>query len=628
MARSEVSLRESFADGETTFWLEGRPSEGGRYVVVRAEPGSEPHDVTPPGFSARTRVHEYGGGSYAIAGSTVFFSNDDDQRLYRQDVGGMPEPITAEPPVAKGLRYADMDLSPDERWIACVRERHGEQRLAVNELIVLPVEGSSEPVPIASGRDFYAFPRWSPDGRSLAFIEWDMPRMPWDGTDLRVVEIGDGSVGGSRHVAGGEAESIFQPSWSLDGRLHFVSDRTQWWNLYRDEPGSKAVNLTPIQAEFGVPMWQFGYSTVAHLSDGRIACLYRLEGEHHLALLDPGSGEMLDLDLPFTCFRPTLAASGSRLVVVAGGPRTPAQVVSIDLLSRDVEVIREGDELDVDPAFLSEARPIAFGSAGGRIAYGYHYPPTNPEARLPDGGRPPLIVLVHGGPTSETTPELDLQVQFFTSRGFAVADVNYGGSTGYGRAFRESLYGEWGVVDVEDAAAAARFLVEQGEADPERLVISGGSAGGWTTLCALTFGDTFATGTSYYGVSDLEPFATDTHKFELKYNDVLVGPWPEAVELWRARSPVRHAELMTRPVLILQGDEDPVVPPSQAEAIVDALDARDVPYAYLVFEGEQHGFRKAEHIARALEAELTFYVRILGLEAEPDLQPLEIRNLD
>jgi dipeptidyl aminopeptidase/acylaminoacyl peptidase len=627
VARGSVLLSESLAVGDATWWIEERPHEGGRYVVMRAGPGVEAMDVTPAPWSARTRVHEYGGGSFTVDEGVLFFTHDEDQRLYRQELDGRPVAISPDPPSPRAFRYADMDVSPDGSLIACVRERHGGSELPDNELIVLPVDGSSEPTVAASGRDFYAFPRWSPDGRRLAFIEWDFPRMPWDGTELVVAEVSGTSVAPGRRIAGGPSESIFQPAWSPDGRLHFISDRTGWWNLYRQEDERDARNLAPMDAEFGVPMWVFGLSAYAFLPDGRIACLFRQRGVQHLALLDPVTGELLDLDVPFASFEPYLRSSGDRLVFVAGAPAIPHQVVELDLSTRAIETVRESDPAELDVTRLSEPRPIEYPSAGGRAAYGYYYPPTNPDVVAPDGERPPLLVRIHGGPTSEVTPEFDLAKQFFTSRGFAYVDVNYGGSTGYGRAYRESLYGRWGVVDVEDAEAAARYLVDEGLADPDRLLIHGGSAGGWTTLCALTFGDTFATGTSYYGVSDLEPFANFTHKFEFKYNDMLVGPWPEAAELWAERSPVRHTDRLSKPLLILQGDEDEVVPPSQADLIVEALGAKGLPYAYVLFEGEQHGFRKAENIRRSLEAELAFYGAILGFEPADDLPPLDIRNL-
>ncbi len=626
-AAGSVGLRETRAIGNATTWLERRPQEQGRSVVVRSGAGAEPVDVTPPGVSVRTRVHEYGGGSYAVDGTTTYFVNLEDQRLYRQEVGGAPTAITPEPATPRGLRYADMNVSPDGRWIASVHERHQGEGMPVNELVVIAADGSAMST-LASGRDFYAFPRWSPDGARIAFIAWDFPRMPWDGTDLLVVDVAsDGSAGPSRAVAGGERESIFQPAWGPDGSLTFVSDRTDWWNLYREEADGELTNLTPMSAEFAVPMWNFGYSSYAFLSDGRIVCTYRERGVHHLALLDPTTRELLDLDLPYETFEPAVSVSGQRLAFVAGGPTTPTQVVSLDFSTRAVEVLRESDVVDFDSGYLSVPEPIEFPTTDEQTAFAHYYPPTNPVAVAPDGERPPLLVNIHGGPTSEADPEMHLEVQFFTSRGFAYAEVNYRGSTGYGRAFRESLYGRWGVVDVDDAVAAARYLVGRGLADPDRLLIAGGSAGGWTTLCALTFRDVFATGSSYFGVSDLEPLAETTHKFESKYLDLLVGPWPEAAELWAERSPVRHAEQLSRPLLILQGDEDEVVPPAQSEEIVRALQRRGLPYAYLLFEGEQHGFRKMESISRGLSAELTFYGKILGFEPADRLPPLEIVNL-
>ena len=628
VAGEAVFLSETVVRGDGVFWLEGRPAEAGRCVLMRADPWSPPQDVTPPGSSVRNRVHEYGGGSYAVHGtSTVFFVNDEDQRVYRQELDGDPVAVTPEPPAHRSHRYADLRVSPEGRFVACVRERHEADGI-VNEIVIFPSDGSAEPRVAAGGRDFAACPRFAPDGMRLAWIEWDMPNMPWDGTELKVAPFGEeGQLGEARVVAGGADESVVEPSWSPDGVLHFVSDRSEWWNLYREEPDGSHANLTPMAAEFAVPMWEFGYSTYAFLGDGRIACLYRLEGVHHLSMLDPQTSELIDLDLPHACFEPPyLSADGTRLAFVAGGPTTPPQVVSLDFVTRAVDVLRESEHLRVDEGYVSVPEPIAFPAEGG-TAYAFYYPPRNPGFVAPEGERPPLLVHCHGGPTSEVTPEFDLSKQYFTSRGFALVDVNYGGSTGYGRPFRDRLKGRWGVVDVLDSIAAARYLVEQGMADPDRLIITGGSAGGWTTLCALTFHDTFATGASYYGVSDLEPFATSTHKFELKYTDTLVGPWPEAAELWRSRSPMRHADLMDRPVLILQGLEDEVVPPSQAEIVVEALEAKGTPYAYLAFEGEQHGFRKAETIARCLEAELAFYGLVLGFEPAGDLAPLDVRNL-
>lgn len=628
VAQGGIRLSEPFVWGDTVTWRESRPAEGGRAVIVRADPWGSPTDVTPEGFYVRDKVHEYGGGHYAVHEGVVFFVNFSDQRLYRHDPGEAPAAITPEPQSPGADRYADMSVSPDGRFVTCVRERHEGEGLPVNELVVLPADGSAPPWIVAEGRDFYAGPRFDPRGTRLLWLEWDFPRMPWDGTELQVAPVdGEGRVGATRLVAGGPTESIFQPAWDPSGAIHFVSDRTGWWNLYREEPDGAQTNLTPLAAEFGVPMWEFRYATYAFLSDGRIACVWRRDGVHHLGMLDPGTSELIELDLPYTCFDPPYVdADGTRVAFVASSSTEPPQVVTLDFATRAVDVLRVSEDVGLDPAYLSVPEPIAFPTDGG-TAYAYHYPPANPGFVGPGAERPPLVVRSHGGPTGETVPELNLKIQYFTSRGFAVVDVNYGGSTGYGRGFRERLYGQWGIIDVVDCINAARYLVERGDADPDRLVVTGGSAGGWTTLCALTFHDAFACGTSYYGVADLEPFATFTHKFEFRYTDVLVGPWPQAAELWNARSPARHADLLSCPILLLQGLEDEVVPPSQAEIMVRALEDKGIPHAYLAFEGEQHGFRKAETLVRCLQAELAFYGRILGFEPADELPPLEIRHL-
>lgn len=629
-ATSGVRLTEPTFDGGGVYWLEGRPTEGGRQVLVRRAPGSDPIDVTPASFNARDKVHEYGGGPYVAKGGDVVFANFEDQRLYRQAAGDEPRPIVPQPSIAQGTRYADPCLDPSGEVLVCVRETHAADGLPVNEIVALRTDGSGEPVVLATGRDFYAFPTLSPEGDRLAWVCWDMPNMPWDGTELWVSAFADARTAGEPElVAGSATESIFQPAWSGDRALHYVSDRSGWWNLYRREPSGDETNLTPLEAEFAVPMWQFGYRSYAFLDDGRIACIFHRAGEQHLGVLDPASGELLDLDLPYATFDPPyLRAEGTRLVFVAGGPAIPRQVVELDLVTRSVEVLRESEELAFDPAYVSVPEVIEFPTEDGLTAFGYHYAPANPAFAGPEGERPPLIVMCHGGPTSETSPELDLNVQYFTSRGFAVVDVNYGGSTGYGRAFQRRLLGNWGVLDVDDCVNAARFLVRRGDADPERVVITGGSAGGWTTLCALTFrGEMFATGASYFGVSDLESFAQITHKFELRYLDNLVGPRPEADDVWRSRSPARSAHLLSRPMILFQGLEDEVVPPAQSEIMVRALEEKGVPFAYLAFEGEQHGFRRAENIARSLEAELYFYSRILGFELADPVEPVEIHNL-
>jgi dipeptidyl aminopeptidase/acylaminoacyl peptidase len=627
VAGGEVSLSELRLVDGATFWIEGRPTDGGRRVLVRADPFSEPADVTPTGYNVRTKVHEYGGGSYWLHRDAVVFANFEDQRLYRQDgAGSAPAPIT--PESERRIRYADGRMVPGTDLAVCVRERH-EPRGVINELVALPVDGTSDPWIVASGRDFYAFPRPSPDGRRLAWTCWDHPLMPWDGQELWTSEIDERArPSGERMVAGGLGESAQQPVWSPTGELHFVSDRTGWWNLYRGE-GDDAVALSPMAAEFGGPQWQFGLSHYGFLGDGRIACAYGSDGTCHFAILDPATGELLDLDLPYTSAprdRPDVAAEGDRISFIAAAPTMPHAVIALDVTSRSAEVLRHGTDVELDPGIVSRPRHVAVPSAGGS-AYAFAYAPTNNGQRRPEGERPPLIVNVHGGPTGAAAAELDLEVQFWTSRGFAVVDVNYGGSTGYGRAYRDRLRENWGVVDVADSVAAARYLVEAGEADGDRVAIRGASAGGYTTLCALTFsGDSFAAGVSAFGIADLETFTGETHKFESRYVEGLVGPYPQEAERYRARSPVHFADLLSSPVLLLQGLEDEIVPPSQAETMVAALEAKGLPYAYLAFEGEQHGFRRAETIRRALEAELLFYAEVFGFEPADRLDPIEIHN--
>jgi dipeptidyl aminopeptidase/acylaminoacyl peptidase len=629
VAAGGVSLDEVRVAGESVLWLEGRPLEGGREVVCRAAAGGGVEDLTPEGFNVRSRVHEYGGGAYAVHDTTVLFANFGDQRLYRHDPGQPPRPITQAPPTAAAHRYADASLTPDGRVLVCVRERHEDGKVT-NELVALPADGGAAPVVLVSGRDFYASPRWSPDGRRLAWLEWDHPNMPWDATELKVAELGAGAVvGPPTTVAGGPEESIFQPAWSPDGVLHFVSDRSGWWNLYRTaEDGNGQVEaLAPMEEEVGSPQWVFGLSRYAFLPGGRIALVHGRGPLQRLGVLAP-DGTLTDLDLPFTSFfPPQLEAVGDRLASVAGSATRPAAVVVIDPASGDVEVLRRSRDETPDPGYLSVPRAIQFPTTGGRSANALYYPPANRDFRGPDGERPPLLVTSHGGPTSGVVSLLSMGYQFFTSRGFAVVDVDYGGSTGYGRAYRRQLDGQWGIVDVDDCVAAARQLAEWGEVDPRRLAIRGGSAGGWTTLCTLTFRDDFAAGASYFGVADAEALARDTHKFESRYLDRLIGPWPDAAELYRQRSPIHHTSRLSCPVILLQGLEDEVVPPAQAEAMAAALDARRIPYAYVAFPGEQHGFRRAEHIRRAVEAELYFYSRVFGFDLADPVDSVPIAHL-
>ena len=608
-------------------WLESRPLEGGRSVLVRRTLGGEVVDVTPPGYNLRTRVHEYGGIPFAVHGDQVFFSNYADQRLHRQSLdGGEPVPITPEPPTPASHRFADLSFTADGRHIVAVRERH-EPDEVINEIVILPADGSEDPRILVEGNDFYAFPRVSPDGERMAWTTWNHPNMPWDSVELWVADFSPLGLGPARQMAGGQDESIFQPEWSPQGVLHFVSDRgSGWWNLWRERDGH-LENLTPIEAEFGTPQWLLGTSTYAFLDERRTATIFVREGRSFLAILDTDEGSLHDFDLPFNTLGAWIRAEGTKLYLIGASATDPPAAVVLDAGTGTLEVLKRAFELELDPGYLSVPRSIQFPTEGDMVAHALFYGPANKDHSGSNDERPPLLVLSHGGPTGRTPPILNLDVQFWTSRGFAVVDVNYRGSTGYGRAYREALKPNWGVADVDDCINAARYLAEMGEADGERLVIRGGSAGGYTTLCALTFRDAFAAGASYYGIGDLETMARDTHKFESRYLDGLVGPYPEAIEVYRERSPIHHIDRLSTPVIILQGLEDEVVPPNQAEDMVAALRKKGIPFAYLLFEGEQHGFRKAENNQRSLEGELYFYSKVLGFDLADEFEPVEIENL-
>ncbi len=613
-------------DGDTVYWLELRPSEGGRYVVCRRDAGGNIADALPPPWNARTLVHEYGGGSYAVRDGVVLFTHFDDQCVYRTGGGAEPFPVTPEPPAPRSHRYADLEISHDGSTVWAVRERH-EGDEVVNELVSFPITESSPPEVREAGRDFYSSPRLRADGQRLAWLAWDAPAMPWDGTELWEAPVRpDGSLGPARQVAGGPAEAVYQPEWGPGGLLHFVSDPTGWWNLYRREPDGSVTALAPAEREFGLPAWVFASSTYGWLGDGRLICMFKERGFDRLAVLEENGLRVVEGSPRHLGYR--LAAAGSRVWAVAGDADLPASVVAIDSVTGDVEVVRRGTTLEVDAGYLSRPEPIEFPTAGGEVAHAFFYPPTNRDVTAPAGELPPLLVLSHGGPTSAATPELDFGYAFWTSRGFAVVDVNYRGSTGYGRAYRDALQGNWGVADVDDCVNAALHLAAAGRVDPDRMAIRGGSAGGYTTLGALAWRDVFGAGASYFGVGDLTTFVHHTHKFEARYLDGLVGPWPEAADLYAERSPLSAADQISCPVLVLQGLEDAIVPPAQAEAIVAALDRNRVPHAYVAFEGEQHGFRRAENQVRAREAELWFYGRVFGFQPADALEPVPVAHAE
>ncbi len=617
-----VALGQVEVEGDDVWWAEARPAEQGRVVVVRKRAGAEPADALGPGWNARTRVHEYGGHCFAVDGDTLWFSHFPDQRLYRVDGGGEPRPVTPE----GDLRYADLHLDRGRGRLLCILEDHTRGGAeAVNCIAAVPVEGGAPEV-LVEGSDFCAAPRVSPDGSRMCWITWNHPDLPWNGTELWVADLdAQGRPVAPARVAGGAEELVLQPQWSPGGVLHLVSDRTGWWNLYRWRDGALEP-LAEAEMEFARPPWLVGWSTYTFLAEERIVCTATRRGEWGLYELHPETG-LREVEIPFTEISPWLRTHGDGVVLTGASPLAPAVLVHVDVESGATEVLRRSRVLDLDPGHLSVPEPIEFPTEGGRTAHALYYPPRNPAMRAPDGERPPLLVESHGGPTSAATTQLRLDFQYWTSRGIGVLDVNYGGSTGYGREYRERLHGTWGVVDVDDCANAARFLVERGDADPKRLMISGGSAGGYTTLCALTFRDVFSAGASHFGIGDLEIFVGDTHKFESRYLDRLIGPYPEAAALYRERSPINHTDGLNCPVILFQGLEDRIVPPNQAELMFEALKHKGIPCAYVAFEGEQHGFRIAANIRRSLDGELYFYSRVLGFPLAEALEPVDIENL-
>jgi dipeptidyl aminopeptidase/acylaminoacyl peptidase len=584
------------ADGERIIWSESRPAEAGRQVLVSG------HDLLAPPLSARTLVHEYGGRCYASRDGVVVFSNHADQRLWLIDGAAEARPLTAEAPAPRAVRFADPVITPDGSWVVCVRETHGAD--VVNELVTVDL-GTGEVLALAGGHDFFSAPRLSPHGQRLAWLSWDHPDMPWDHTELWEAELRDGKLGEASRLAGETGESITQPRFSPGGRLHYISDRSGWWNIY-DEEGRA---LAPVPVDFSGPDWGFGQSTFTFLPDGRLVATWWTPAGQRLGLVEEST--VRPLDLPFTTYE-SLQGVGGGVAAIAASPLEAAAVVRIDIDSGAVDVLRRSSGAGTDPGYFSVPRPIEFPTGQGVTAHALFYPPANRDFEGPAGTRPPLIVVGHGGPTDRASSALNLKLQFWTSRGFAVVDVDYRGSTGYGREYRDMLRGGWGVVDVEDCVNAARWLAGRGEVDAERLVIRGGSAGGFTALCAVAFHDLFAVAASHYGVADLELLARDTPKFESRYFDGLVGPYPDAVEEYRRRSPIHAAERINCPVIFFQGLDDVIVPPTQSEALVDALQRRGIQVAYLTFAGEQHGFRQASTIVRVAEAELSFYGDVLG----------------
>lgn len=622
-------------DGDAVYWLEGRPADEGRIALVRWTAADGARDVTPPGANVRTRVHEYGGGACLVRGGTVYYIENRDQRLYRLGADRSPVALTPEGP----WRYADGDLHPSGQWLVYVREDHSGVGAGAdaghepaNSLVRVRLDRAPEALDavevLVSGDDFYAAPRISPDGRRLCWIAWRHPNMPWDGTDLRVADISDdGTLANVRQVAGGDHESIHQPGWSPEGQLYFVSDRTGWWNLYR-EGASGVEPVCPMEAEVGGPLWNFGPRAWAFAGSDRLLVVSTRAGVRRLHEVHPATGQVTGMSLSVEPGR-LLATTPTHVVFLGHSTHDPDAVVRLDLATGGLETLKRASAPALYGSFVSAPESITFPTSGDREAHAFFYAPVNPEFRGPSTQHPPLIVMSHGGPTSAAQTRLSLDIQFWTTRGFAVVDVDYGGSTGYGRAYRQRLNGTWGQTDVDDCVAAAEFLVARGWADPARLAIRGGSAGGYTTLAALTFRPgVFSAAASYYGICDLEVLARDTHKFEARYTDSLVGPYPAARDEYVARSPIHSVDRLSCPLILLQGEEDAVVPPNQAQLMADAVRAKGLPVALLMFPGEQHGFRKMATIVRALEAELAFYGAVFGFPPADPIEPLPIDNLE
>ncbi|MEG3871926.1 S9 family peptidase [Microcoleus sp. Z1_B5] len=630
-----VGLGQIAIDGDDIYWVEGRPSEAGRSVLVQRTPDGTISDVTPHPFNVRTRVNEYGGAAFAVAGGVVYFSHFADQRIYVQTLNSQPEPLTP----AANCRYADAIVDKQRNRLICVREDHAGEGEPVNTIVSINLDNGEDIQILTQGKDFYASPRLSPDGSQLSWICWNHPNMPWDGTELWVAEIkADGSLGEKYLVAGGVEESIFQPEWSPDGVLYFVSDKSNWWNFYRWQSRTPLnpplvrgeaeieTSLCEMAAEFGLPQWVFGMSTYAVVSESKIICTYTQEGKWYLASLDLTTKQLTTIDTPYTDIS-SVKARGETVVFLAGSPTESTALVQFNLATNQREILRKSSDLSINSGYLSVPEPIEFPTENNLTAFGFFYPPKNQDFAPPAGEKPPLVVKSHGGPTAATSSSMNLKIQYWTSRGFAVLDVNYGGSTGYGREYRKRLQDSWGIVDVDDCANGAKYLAQKGLVDGERMAIAGGSAGGYTTLCALTFRDVFKAGASYYGVSDVEALATDTHKFEARYLDGLIGPYPERKDLYVARSPIHSAERLSCPVIFFQGLEDKVVPPNQAEMMVEILKAKGLPVAYVAYEGEQHGFRRAENIKRTLDGEFYFYSRVFKFELAEPVEEVVIFNL-
>ena len=639
-------LNEIKIDGSDIYWLDGRPAEAGRIVIMRRTADGTVEDLTPAPFNSRNAVHEYGGGSYAVRNRTIYFTNWEDQRIYSQIDGGKLRPLTAEPPFPRSIRYADLTITTNGKYILCVRETHHQDGAeAINEIAAIDT-ATGEQKTIATGRDFYCAPRSCPSHDGIAWTEWDHPNMPWDGNTLVSSSFNqdDATISTTAPIAGQQDESIVQPTWGPNGLLHFVTDRTGWWNIHAWKDG-EPVNLRHEESDHGRPDWQFAFTSYAHLPDNKIALGKGGVTDGSIVLINSGvpplAGEMSggqrglansthSIEIPYSEISfITAGPDGTTILFVGASPTAEPAIISLDLETEHCSTIYAPSDIDIDRGYLSTPHHIIFPTTDNGQAHAFCYEPTNKDFTAPDGELPPLVTICHGGPTSASGTGLDLSTHYWTSRGFAVVDVNYRGSSGYGKVYRDALKGKWGIYDTDDCIAAAQHLIDQNLVDKDRVIIRGGSAGGYTTINALTFHNFFAAGAALYGIADLMVFIGDTHKFESRYLDSLVGPYPEEAQRYHDRSAINFMDQLATPMIILQGLEDEIVPPSQAEIMVNALESKGLPYAYIGFPGEQHGFRQAANIIRAQQAELHFYGKVLNFQPADQIpeDTVEVRNL-
>ena len=606
---TQAAPRLSFiqSDNDNLYWVEGRPWDAGRNVIMCRDSAGTIRDLLPSPFSHYSKVHEYGGMAYTLCADHLYFVNAADQRIYQLNL------LTKEQPIAltqEGLRFADLVTNTEQHQLIAIAERHHQDREPENFIASINLI-TGELNTLVSGADFYAYPRLSPDQQQLCWIEWRHPNMPWDSTQLWCAQLKSNQLGEKRLVAGADNnEAIFQPNWSPDNQLYYVSDKDNWWNIY----GADGLAVVEKKAEFATPLWQFGMSTYGFIDSDTIGCLWTEQGLWHSGFITIATGHLSIADHKYSSLESACCHQG-RLYMVAGAPALANQIISIkpNLTNSSVSSIYAPASLDLDAGDIAQPQSLFFPTGDKQLVHAFYYPPTNALYQGLENERPLVIALCHGGPTGATDSGLNLKIQYWTNRGFAVVDINYRGSTGFGRQYRQGLQDVWGIADVEDTQYAIRYLAEQQQIDPQRCLIRGGSAGGYTVLSALTFTDTFKAGASLYGIGDLETLATDTHKFESRYLDSLIGPYPESRDIYLQRSPIHHAEGLNCPVIFLQGLQDKVVPPNQAEMMVDLLKQKGIQVEYVTFADEGHGFRKADNIIHAMESELAFYRDVFNL---------------